>query len=145
MKATTTVLFCTVFVLLGQCHAGWVDPDTPEKYMTASSNYADDIREFKLVSLPRMIYVHVMHSLNWVHHSIIIILWLNYYFASHVMDRYSLMSLSRRAVPLQMAQIRDGQLLTKMTVSASNLLLYLYGAVWLKMAKDMISTSEKPF
>lgn len=49
MKATTTVLFCTVLVLLGQCHAGWVDPDTPEKYMTASSNYADDTREFKLV------------------------------------------------------------------------------------------------
>ncbi len=52
--ATTkrSLLFCTVFAsTVGgrRCHAGWVDPDTPEKFLTTMASYRKDTREYELV------------------------------------------------------------------------------------------------
>jgi hypothetical protein len=37
-------------VVLSQCNAGWVDPDTPEEFLSTTSHYEMDTREYELVS-----------------------------------------------------------------------------------------------
>lgn len=52
LRSTATVLFCIVLITVAgrkQCHAGWVDPDTPEEFLSTTSNYAEDTREYELV------------------------------------------------------------------------------------------------
>ncbi|KAL7443080.1 hypothetical protein ACHAXM_008748 [Skeletonema potamos] len=36
-------------VVLSQCNAGWVDPDTPEEFLSTTSHYEMDTREYELV------------------------------------------------------------------------------------------------
>eukprot|EP00571_Detonula_confervacea_P000458 CAMPEP_0172315672 /NCGR_PEP_ID=MMETSP1058-20130122/25938_1 /TAXON_ID=83371 /ORGANISM="Detonula confervacea, Strain CCMP 353" /LENGTH=630 /DNA_ID=CAMNT_0013029803 /DNA_START=124 /DNA_END=2016 /DNA_ORIENTATION=+ len=52
IKSKATGLLCIVLATVGrqqQCDAGWVDPDTPEKFFSRTSSYAKDTREFELV------------------------------------------------------------------------------------------------
>lgn len=52
LRSTATVLFYIVLITVvgrKQCHAGWVDPDTPEEFLSTTSNYAEDTREYELV------------------------------------------------------------------------------------------------
>ena len=43
-------IFCIVHGAI-LCHGGWIDPDTPEEYLTVSSNFAEDTREYELVNI----------------------------------------------------------------------------------------------
>jgi len=47
-----------------QCNAGWVDPDTPEKYLNVQSNFAEDTREYELV---RILYSYARSICIFVH------------------------------------------------------------------------------
>eukprot|EP00578_Thalassiosira_sp_NH16_P025551 CAMPEP_0181100068 /NCGR_PEP_ID=MMETSP1071-20121207/12998_1 /TAXON_ID=35127 /ORGANISM="Thalassiosira sp., Strain NH16" /LENGTH=639 /DNA_ID=CAMNT_0023182777 /DNA_START=177 /DNA_END=2096 /DNA_ORIENTATION=- len=52
MSTVTNIFTIALFVFGGhtqQCHAGWVDPDTPEDCLTTTSNYVGDTRKFELV------------------------------------------------------------------------------------------------
>mmetsp|Transcript_23949 Transcript_23949/g.42848 ORF Transcript_23949/g.42848 Transcript_23949/m.42848 type:complete len:631 (+) Transcript_23949:167-2059(+) len=52
LKSTATALVCIALATTGgqqQCHAGWVDPDSPEEALTTTSHYAEDTREYELV------------------------------------------------------------------------------------------------
>ena len=43
------LLLCTSGSKL-QCHAGWVDPDTPEEFSSTTAYFESDTREYELVS-----------------------------------------------------------------------------------------------
>ena len=110
VKTSASTLICiyslaTLFnTRYTQCNAGWVDPDTQEKYLTIQSNFAEDTREYELVSIST--YCPTYHI---------------YLFTSHVIflqHRFSLMNLNRMVVPLKMVQILDGLLLIRMIVSS---------------------------
>ncbi|KAL3772837.1 hypothetical protein ACHAW5_009514 [Stephanodiscus triporus] len=50
--AATTSLFCAVLATTvggRRCRAGWIDPDTPEKFLTTAANYHKDTRDYELV------------------------------------------------------------------------------------------------
>ena len=51
-RSPVVAIFCIVHRAI-LCHAGWIDPDTPEEYLTVSSNFAEDSREYELVRLRR--------------------------------------------------------------------------------------------
>jgi len=51
-RSPVVAIFCIVHGAI-LCHAGWIDPDTPEEYLTVSSNFAEDSREYELVRLRR--------------------------------------------------------------------------------------------
>lgn len=47
-------------VVLSQCNAGWVDPDTSEEFLSTSSHFEKDSREYELVSFALIyIFLHV--------------------------------------------------------------------------------------
>lgn len=113
IKTTASTLICiyslaTLFnSRYTQCNAGWVDPDTPEKYLTIQSNFAEDTREYELVRIftlmPDVSYIFVHISC----HIIIVQLF-----------RFSRMNLNRMVAPSKMVPILDGQLLIRMIVSS---------------------------
>ena len=37
-------------VSTSQCNAGWVDPDTPEEFLSTTAHFEKDTREYELVS-----------------------------------------------------------------------------------------------
>lgn len=37
-------------VSTSKCNAGWVDPDTPEEFLSTTSHFEEDTREYELVS-----------------------------------------------------------------------------------------------
>lgn len=37
-------------VSTSKCNAGWVDPDTPEEFLSAKAHFEEDTREYELVS-----------------------------------------------------------------------------------------------
>lgn len=50
--ATATSLLCIAVATTGglhQCHAGWVDPDSPEDARATTSHFVEDTREYELV------------------------------------------------------------------------------------------------
>lgn len=52
LESAATSLFCIALAAMGgrkQCHAGWVDPDSPKEALTTTSHYAEDKREYVLV------------------------------------------------------------------------------------------------
>ena len=50
-RSASATLFCIALASSAtRCQAGWVDPDTPKKYHTVASDYAEDTREYELVS-----------------------------------------------------------------------------------------------
>ncbi len=43
------VLLATIIGGHGMCNAGWVDPDTPDRFLVTSANNHEDTREYELV------------------------------------------------------------------------------------------------
>ena len=64
MKTILCIYFVTTISFFSRhtCYAGWVDPDTPEKYHTINSNYADDTREYELVRVFAVVFNWVLSS-----------------------------------------------------------------------------------
>lgn len=113
VKTTASTLICiyslaTLFnTRYTQCNAGWVDPDTPEKYLSIQSNFPEDTREYELVSISTRCFALILIS---------------YIICSHLMSyfctlRFSPTSLNRMVVRLKMDPIPDGLLLIRMIVS----------------------------
>jgi len=112
VKTTISTLILCIYSLATlfnsrytQCNAGWVDPDTPEKYLNIQSNFAEDTREYELVSIS-------------THCPDIDINYIVVHISCHILQlRFSLMNLNRMVVPLKMVRILDGLLLIRMIVS----------------------------
>lgn len=116
VKTTASTLICiyslaTLFnTRYTQCNAGWVDPDTPEKYLSIQSNFPEDTREYELVSISTRCFALILIS---------------YIICSHLMSyfctlRFSPTSLNRMVAPLKTVPILDGQLLIRTIVSNSH-------------------------
>ena len=44
-----------------QCNAGWIDPDTPEEFLSTSAHFEKDTREYELVSCVVSVSYRFMH------------------------------------------------------------------------------------
>ena len=127
MQKSSFLSACLLVALLSSsnCNAGWVDPDTPEEFLSTTAHFEEDTREYELVSyalylslifisyisLRLLVKVYLMSFANYGVFSI--------FFTK---NRCSLMNLNKMVAPLRMDLTQDGLLLIRMIVSCVLLL-----------------------
>ena len=50
MQKSSFLSFLLFAVSTSKCNAGWVDPDTPEEFLSTTAHFEEDTREYELVS-----------------------------------------------------------------------------------------------
>ena len=60
MQKSSFLPFLLFAVSTSKCNAGWVDPDTPEEFLSTTAHFEKDTREYELVSCTLFVsYIHV--------------------------------------------------------------------------------------
>ena len=60
MQKSSFLSACLLVALsTSNCNAGWVDPDTPEEFLSTTAHFEEDTREYELVSCA--LYLSLIH------------------------------------------------------------------------------------